>query len=204
MISFILSFLLGDLCLQTFAALPSQYISFMLLMMAAILWFAFKKQTVFSFLPFAFILGFVWTLWVAHSIASFTLNKEWEGKSLTVIGTISSLPREARFGTQFEFHLEKINNEMSDTIIRLTWPEKSHTQPPHLIPGDKWQLLVKLKRIHGVQSPGAYDYEAWAFQQGIRASGSVVSSVKRITFMKKMFLLMMSALQQKFFVFSAY
>lgn len=173
MISFILSFLLGDLCLQTFAVLPSQFICLMLLLVAAILWLVLKKQTTFSFIPLAFVLGFIWTLWFAHSISSFTLNKAWEGKPLVAIGTVSSLPRAGRFGTQFELHVEKINNEFSNTNIRLTWPEKSRTQTPHLIPGDKWQLLVKLKRIHGVQSPGAYDYEAWAFQQGIRATGSV-------------------------------
>jgi len=168
MISFILSFLLGDLYLQTFAVLPSLYFAFIALLITGAFGFYFKKHIPFSFLPFAFTLGFFWTLWTAYSISSFTLKKEWEGKPLIAIGTISSLPRLATFGTQFEFHLEKLNTKNVNTKIRLTWP---HT--PHLTPGDKWKLLVKLKRVHSVQSNGAYDYEAWAYQQGIRATGSV-------------------------------
>lgn len=175
--SFILAFLLGDLYLQTFATLPSLYVVILPLLSAVMLLYFFNKKITLAFLPLAFVLGFAWTLWCAHSIASWSLNKEWEGKPLIASGMISSLPRQARFGTQFEFHLQSLTCEnvtqSINTNIRLTWPNQKYIQPPALYAGDAWQLVVKLKRVHGVQSPGAYDYEAWAFQKRLRATGVV-------------------------------
>src|SRR5690606_3966022 len=42
--------------------------------------------------------------------------------------------------------------------------------------GDRWQFVVKLKRIHGMMNAGGFDYESWALQEGIRASGYVVKN----------------------------
>ncbi len=39
--------------------------------------------------------------------------------------------------------------------------------------GEKWQLLVKLKRPHGLFNPHGFDYEKWLFHQGIGATGYV-------------------------------
>src|SRR5262245_28329984 len=123
--SLILSFLLGDLWLQTFASLPTYYFAFTLMAISFIPFFIFKK----NLLPLAFTLGFTFTLFNAHSILAWTLKKEWEGKPLIATGTIASLPRPHRFGTQFEFHLESLSNFMSvehpNTMIRLSLTEHS-------------------------------------------------------------------------------
>lgn len=162
---FILAFLFGDLWLQTFSSLPQLYFAFILLI-AAIIPFLFFKNKYYLILPFAFAAGFTWTAWYAHANLSWTLKKELEGKPFIITGSITSLPHAGRFGTQFEFHVDKFNSN-----IRLTW-----MNAPVLNVGDQWRLLVKLKRIHAVQSPGTYDYEAFALQRGIRASGSVRAS----------------------------
>ena len=37
--------------------------------------------------------------------------------------------------------------------------------------GDKWQLTIRLKHLHGTSNPGGFDHEAWALQKNIRATG---------------------------------
>lgn len=39
--------------------------------------------------------------------------------------------------------------------------------------GQRWQIAVVLKRPHGLSNPAGSDYEAWLFQHGIGATGSV-------------------------------
>jgi len=39
--------------------------------------------------------------------------------------------------------------------------------------GQHWQFKVRLKRPHGFQNPGGFDYEAWLWQRGIRAIGYI-------------------------------
>lgn len=174
--SFILFFLFGDLSLQFFPQLPSLFITFNLLFLSIL--FSLLIRIKYLILLPAFLAGFAFTLWHAHSISSFTLNKDWEEKPLLVRGTITSLPAPGKFGTTFTFKLntlsDKIHTEYPDATIRLNWPHKF--TPKHLKAADTWQLSVKLKRIHGVQSPKAYDYEAWAFENGIRASGVVLDA----------------------------
>src|SRR5690606_7639089 len=44
---------------------------------------------------------------------------------------------------------------------------------PALVPGERWQLTVRLKRPRGTANPHAFDYEAWLFERGLRATGYV-------------------------------
>jgi competence protein ComEC len=39
------------------------------------------------------------------------------------------------------------------------------------LPGERWRLTVRLKRTHGFQNPGGFDYEGKLFREGIRATG---------------------------------
>lgn len=175
MILFTLSFLLGDLWLQTFAELPFRLFIINLSLIAIFFLVISKKYLL--IIPLAFIIGFLWSAFYAYEISSWTLKKDWEGKPLLASGYIFSLPYKSKFGTSFELYVNTIANssttEFPNTLIQLTLPENSHIHPQA---GDNYQLQVKLKRIHGSQNPGAFDYEAWAFQKGIRASGTVIEN----------------------------
>jgi competence protein ComEC len=39
--------------------------------------------------------------------------------------------------------------------------------------GERWRFTVRLKRPHGNLNPHGFDYEAWLFERGIRATGYV-------------------------------
>lgn len=182
MISFILAFLTGDLWLQTFSHLPSTMTLFYLSLLSVISSLLLKKYYQFSYIPFAFLCGFLYSVWYAHSILSWTIKHEHEGKPLQITGIITSIPITGKYGTQFEFYVEKMKYLNSITYpnstIKLTWPDPlqtTSTDMSKLKMGDTWQLLIRLKRIHGTQNPSAFDYEAWAFQKGIRATGSVIN-----------------------------
>lgn len=157
MISYVIAFLIGDLYLQTFAHLPSILLIALMILVCLML-------ARFTYLPIVFALGFAWTAWYASSLLSWTLPKEVEGKPITITGYVASLPSIDEWQTHFLFKIDK-------ALIRLSW------RNPHLQMkvGDEWQLHVKLKRIHSTQNPGAFDYEAWALQKGLRATGYVVA-----------------------------
>lgn len=46
---------------------------------------------------------------------------------------------------------------------------------PGLLPGERWQLTVRLRRPHGNANPHGFDYEVWLLEQGLRATGYVRS-----------------------------
>ena len=45
--------------------------------------------------------------------------------------------------------------------------------PPAIAAGERWQLVVRLKRPHGTVNPHGFDVEAWLLENGIRATGYV-------------------------------
>jgi competence protein ComEC len=157
----ILAFLSGDVYLQTYDHLPS-----LLLLMAlglACLVFTLYKRHIIFILPMAFILGLIWSAWYAHSHMQWTLARTEEARVIKVEGYIASIPIIEREQLSFILSTDK-------GLIHLSW-RKNHKR---VIVGDRWQLQVKLKRIHGLQSPGAFDYEAWALQKCLRAAGYVI------------------------------
>ena len=44
---------------------------------------------------------------------------------------------------------------------------------PELAGGERWRLVVRLKRPHGNVNPGGFDVEAWLLEQNLRATGYV-------------------------------
>src|SRR5690606_23542944 len=68
------------------------------------------------------------------------------------------------------FVLERTESRRAElpTRLRLSWH-----QGPELRSGERWRLAVHLKRPHGMQNPGGFDYEAWLLVQRIGATGTV-------------------------------
>lgn len=170
MLPWTLSFLCGDLLLQFFSKLPNSTELIIIMTVSLFGTFLFKNQK----WLFACGLGFVWSAWFA---TSWTLPHEWEDRILFATGYVASLPQENAHQTHFLFSLEQLNNEnLKNKIIRLSWRDHPRT----LKVGDSFHLAVKLKRIHGVENPGSFDFEAWALQSHIRATGYVVKSPENI------------------------
>jgi competence protein ComEC len=108
-----------------------------------------------------------------------------EGRDIDVAGVIAGLPQRLDRGQRFEFEVEQAPPGVPPRIA-LTWPDgrraghdaAAHEQAvlsgiPVLPAGSRWQLRVRLKRPHGNMNPHGFDYEAWLFERGIGATGSV-------------------------------
>jgi competence protein ComEC len=173
MLIFTLAFLAGCSLLQFFRHFPSiSGIGVLLLFYIAI--FSIINRARILLLGLA--LGFTWTWLYASHHLQFNLPAEWENQLIEIQGTISSIPETSQFLSSFLFHTKIIQGHAVSTKVRLNWQ-----QPIKQVrAGDRWRFTVKLKRIHGTANPNSFNYEAWAFQNGIRANGNVVAKSQPI------------------------
>jgi competence protein ComEC len=171
-----LAFLLGISLLQFFTFLPSLW-GVLGLFLACYLLVILKPR--YYGLLIVLLLGFAWSLWCAHQVADKRLPESLEGKTLWVRGRVASLPRASFRQTAFLFEITSFQDQEKFQplgFIQLSWPKLKKA----LWVGDEWRLPLRLKRIHGNLNPGGYDYEAWAFQNGIGAKGYVLEKEKPV------------------------
>ncbi len=185
--SAILGFAVGISWLQVQAALPSWPFVALLIVLAVMLALGARaaRRPRFS-VPLRFacaaIFGFVWAALFAHSYLFQELPKEWEGRDVTVIGTIDNLPNRFEQGVRFNFAVERvlpIGGELPvvPPKLALSWYSAFRADELQAVgdvqPGERWQLTVRLKRPHGNANPYGFDYEAWLLEQNLRATGYV-------------------------------
>ena len=150
---------------------------------------------------FACALGFYYAAWQGERRLSVDLPSDWQGKDIDVIGVVAGLPHITDRGLRFRFDVEKSLppdvQALSPTLSRVAregakaslheLPVNAHvpshiylstyTDPkyPPLMPhaGERWQLTVRLKQVHGTSNPNAFDFELWALENDVRATGYV-------------------------------
>ncbi|KAA3633723.1 MAG: ComEC family competence protein, partial [Proteobacteria bacterium] len=113
----------------------------------------------------------------------------WLGKRLaagetrleTIIeGVIESKPRRLRGLTRIELRLNHTLNGNMEASRRIlptfygTVRLNCYDCAQEFATGEVWRLRVRLRGIHGLANPGVFDYERWAFQRRLVASGSIV------------------------------
>lgn len=176
-----LAFLSGDLFLQQFSSLPSMRMVLLCLITSLIagkFLCRLARQPVkkYLYLGLFFLLGFAYADWYARSFLKINLPESMEAKPVLATGYVASLPGLEKGISHFFLKTAYLKQGERvfpfHALIRLSW----RNEVIKIIPGDRWQFYVRLKRIHGTQNPGAFDFEAWALQQGVRASGYVLSS----------------------------
>lgn len=171
MITGTLHFVAGVLLLQWFSELPSIW----WVVLAPILIISYYKYRNMR-LPIALILGFLWALFHAHVLMQKGISDHFQGKDLYVEGVVVSLPEQTERRARFELRVDRMELDEVEQplpgLIRVSW----YRFAPKIVAGQRWGLAVRLKRPHGFANPGGFDYEAWLFQRGIRASGYVRES----------------------------
>jgi len=172
-------FVIGISVLQWFVVLPTLLwpsITTVLLFLAS--YFPRFRNPVFrkvGVLLFLFFLGFTWATYQANRLMSQSLVAQNFGRKVTSVGWIASIPKKTSLGTQFQFRLKKLDNKKHVGLLSLSW----YRHYKKLVVGDQWSFVLKLKRIHGLINPDAFDYQRWAFQRGIVAKGYVVQGEKK-------------------------
>jgi competence protein ComEC len=166
-----ISFLLGTLAFQQLVDLPDGRWAWLLLAsvplslgLSPLRW------------PFWLANGFLVALLHSQSLMSTGLDPALEGRDLILTGVVASIPEAAERGQRFMFDVATVGGagverNQLPARIRLGW----YQDAPQIRAGERWRLNVRLKQPHGLMNPGGYDYEAWLFRNGIRATGYVRS-----------------------------
>lgn len=164
-----LAFLLGVVLFQQHASLPSIHWAWGLILLIPV--GVLLKS--YWHLPAWLMAGYLWSLVIAFQVMHQDLPGELEGRDLLIEGQVASLPVHSERSIRFEFDVVAAWYQGETVIIperlRLNW----YGTPPELAAGQTWQLKVRLKHPHGFMNPGGFDYEAWLFQRGIRATGYI-------------------------------
>jgi competence protein ComEC len=184
----ILGFLAGVIWLQQQANLPPLWWTALPFMVLAVVWLFrhAQTQTVHLIRQVAVVLacaalGVAWAAWRADLRLSEELPREWEGRDIDVVGAIASLPQANEQGLRFEFDVENVltAGAMLPSHLSIGWYNEINrktqetTPPPQVVPGERWRLTLRLRRPHGTMNPHGFDFEAWALERNIRATGYV-------------------------------
>lgn len=169
----ILAFVAGAALLQTQAALPDADIR-AAAACCAVLLLAWRRYLLVHIVS-GTVLGFCWAALLAGLALAPALSKADEGRDLTLVGTIDSLPYAFAQGVRFNFAVEQVVDHAAvvPPRIALAWYASAADRPANVRPGERWRLTVRLQRPHGSANLGGFDYEAWLLEQGVRATGYV-------------------------------
>ncbi|HYD97076.1 MAG TPA: DNA internalization-related competence protein ComEC/Rec2 [Noviherbaspirillum sp.] len=184
-----LGFVAGAALLQTQAALPPVGVLAAMLALAALAGLLVRRlhdtARILLFACCGAAAGFAWAGLIAQHYLSQELPKEWEGRDVTVIGTVDSLPYRFEQGVRFHFAVERVAAadgeaprlpDLPDRLA-LSWYSAFHADELQAVgdvqPGERWQLTVRLRRPHGNANPHGFDYEVWLLEQNLRATGYV-------------------------------
>ncbi|MBA4741779.1 MAG: ComEC/Rec2 family competence protein, partial [Azoarcus sp.] len=121
----------------------------------------------------AFAVGITWAGWRAEWRLADALPMESEMRDVVVTGVVDGLPEELQRGVRrFVFSVGP-NEAGVPSRVRLSWYPSRGERVPDIHAGQRWRLVLRLKRPHGLLNPGGFDYEGWLLQRGIRATGYV-------------------------------
>lgn len=177
---FALAFVAGAWMLQQLSYLPAPYwavVLFPLLLVSVLSTPRWASRITFFLLAFG--LGFFWAAGHAHWRLADELPHEWEGRDIQLVGVVATMPQPQERGERFEFDVEQVLtvDARVPSHISLTSYAESNTVPNRssamFHAGERWQLTVRLKRPHGTLNPHGFDFEAWALENNIRATGYV-------------------------------
>ncbi|MGB8855251.1 MAG: DNA internalization-related competence protein ComEC/Rec2 [Burkholderiales bacterium] len=187
---FILGFVFGVWFLQQQAQLPDLRYAWVVPLLAVAWLTAQKFRLKYSAsLGWAFLIvlaigcGFHWAAWRAQVRIAEHLPAEWEGRDISVIGVVASLPQKTARGLRFEFDIEKklTVDALAPGHVSLNFyrdsrvGEQGSAIMPDIRAGERWQWTVRLRKPHGAVNPGGFDVEAWLLERNVRAVGYVRS-----------------------------
>lgn len=133
-------------------------------------------------LAVAFAAGFFYAAGRAEMRLADALPTAWEGRDIQLTGVVATLPQFNERGVRFDFDVEEVSTPGAQVPrrIQLFWfnragdaDDDAHLSPARLHAGERWQLVVRLKRPHGTANPHGFDYEVFLLERGIRATGYI-------------------------------
>ncbi len=129
----------------------------------------------------AALIGLAWASGRAELRLADALPEAWEGRDIELAGVIAELPQGFEQGSRFVFDVESVRTPGAavPAQIMLSWyrgrRDGEEFAGRSVRAGERWRLVVRLKRPHGNANPFGFDYEAWLLERGVRATGYVRS-----------------------------
>jgi competence protein ComEC len=191
---FAFAFLLGVLLLQQQPSLPQAYTGGLLLVLLSGISACFARRAPTRAKSFAVAttlamlgagLGFGFAQWRAELRMAEALSPSAEGVDIAMVGVVRGLPQTHERGVRFVFDVETALAPASGAVpklparVSLTWYHEAErrnrpaTPTPKLQPGERWQVTVRLRQPHGFANPHGFDFELWALERNLRATGYV-------------------------------
>ena len=133
----------------------------------------------------ATLLAFATTGLRAHRFLDQSLDAKLQGQDITVTGVIAAMVQRNETGVRFRLDVESARQGQQEVKlppkIYLSWygqaaggaGYEATLRPMDLQPGERWQMVVRLKVPHGGSNPHGFDYELWLWEQGLQATGYV-------------------------------
>ncbi|MGA8278269.1 MAG: DNA internalization-related competence protein ComEC/Rec2 [Rhodanobacteraceae bacterium] len=164
----------GALAAHLLPSLPGETLDYVLLVLAALLLLVRRVPLAVA----CVILGFAWCALRADCAIVKRLPNVLEGQDIQVVGRIVGLPEPQGHSNRFDFRVLSTSFD-GQTIhfgghVRLSWYDTA----PMLPACSHWALTLRLKRPRGLINPGGFDFERYAAQSGIVATGYVRDDVR--------------------------
>ncbi len=135
----------------------------LLLLMLGVCFYKYKS------LMLGLVLICSWALMINYSVVG-DKSTDSAPRDLKLVGHVVGLPMFEPNVTRFDFELAEPHEGYSR--IRLRWYEG-----PELVPGQRWELDVRIRRPRNYANPGSLDYRRQLAAQGIGFTGYVRSAV---------------------------
>ena len=125
-----------------------------------------------------FFLGVWWAVLMAHRELHYQLPEHLDKQDFLVTGTIASLIDSNDRRSRFSFDVDSVDllsdnaERVSLRSLLLSWYHVEGAKRT-LVPGQRWQIIVRLRRPRGMRNPGGFDYQSWLLQQGYSATGYI-------------------------------
>ncbi len=157
------SFSLGIFSVGLWPALPG-FIESSGILVACLFLYLFRFK-----ITFWLMLGILYGACWGQYVMSHQLPDEMSPSDVLVIGEVVGLPVVDGHRVRFNFQPRDDGAPFKLHRLRLSWYHHHVT----LLPGQIWQLRVRLRRPRGTVNPRGFDYQAWLIRQGISATGYV-------------------------------
>jgi competence protein ComEC len=145
------------------------------------------------------------TGWRAAHYAAYALQPALEGRDLQIDATIAAMPQRNAQGLRLRVAVDSATLDGQPVavppLLDLGWwnPAVRADRPagtataqaamkatapstnaalPDVRAGDRWRFTARLKAPHGSRNPFGFDYELWAWEQGVQATGSIRNGKK--------------------------
>jgi competence protein ComEC len=126
------------------------------------------------------VLAFFYAGWRAEIRLADELPAAWEGRDIRVVGVVDELPQPVERGIRFAFVIERAltQDAVVPSRVSVAWyadrERSGATEPgPQVHAGERWDLVLRLKRPHGTVNPHGFDVEGWLLENELHATGYV-------------------------------